>query len=156
MSHEGGRPTVMTEEVLQKLEYAFSIGCTDKEACISADIAPSTLYDYQEKNPEFAERKGELKEKLVLQARENLRASLEKEDPQTTRWYLERARKAEFSTRTEHTGEDGEPIKVNLVSYGDNSPVQLPTETLPATPTESDGLGVPEGDSDLAPESGQG
>ena len=38
-----GRPTIMTPQVLQKLELAFSYGCTDDEACFFADIAPTTL-----------------------------------------------------------------------------------------------------------------
>ena len=56
------RPTVMTPEVIAKLEEAFAWGCSDIEACLWADIAPKTLYVYQEKNPEFAQRKAALKE----------------------------------------------------------------------------------------------
>ena len=48
-----GRPTIMTPQVLQKLELAFSYGCTDDEACFFADIAPATLYNYQKEYPEF-------------------------------------------------------------------------------------------------------
>jgi hypothetical protein len=68
----GGRPTVFTQEVLQKLEYAFSLGCTDLEACFYADISKSSLYNYQNENPEFLERKESLKERPVLLAREQV------------------------------------------------------------------------------------
>jgi hypothetical protein len=37
----------------------------------------------------------------------------------------------------EHTGEDGGDINVNLTQYGTKPPVQLPAQTLPATPTPS-------------------
>jgi hypothetical protein len=51
--NKGGRPPKITDEVLGKLEQAFSIGCTDQEACSFADINPSTLYAYQKKKPKF-------------------------------------------------------------------------------------------------------
>lgn len=57
-----GRPTVMTPEIIAKLEYIFALGGTDKEACLYADIGLETLYNYQRNHPEFAERKALLKE----------------------------------------------------------------------------------------------
>ena len=48
-----GRPTVMTNPVLEKLEWAFLLGCSDKEACLWANIAPATLYNYQTKFPGY-------------------------------------------------------------------------------------------------------
>ena len=71
-----GRPTVMTEAVLLKLEEAFAMGCPDTEACLYADISPSSLYKYQEEHPEFSERKAQLKEKPVLLARTTVLKSL--------------------------------------------------------------------------------
>ena len=47
------RPTVMTDEVVSKLEHAFSMGCTDLEACMYAGIAKATFYRYQEDNEDF-------------------------------------------------------------------------------------------------------
>lgn len=73
----GGRPTVITDDVLHKLEEVFALGGTDKEACFYADIAPATLYKYQEKHPEFVERKAALKEKPVLLARQTVVKSLQ-------------------------------------------------------------------------------
>lgn len=32
------RPTVINDAVVQKLEEAFALGCSDEEACIYADI----------------------------------------------------------------------------------------------------------------------
>lgn len=114
----GGRPTVVTEEVLRKLEEAFSYGCTDLEACLHANIGKSTLYDYQEANPAFAERKQELKENIKLHARLNLSHSiLNEKSVDDSKWYLERKCKNEFSTKVEneHTGADGNPIQHSLV-----------------------------------------
>lgn len=101
-----GRPTVMTPEVVNKLEQAFSMGCSDLEACLFADISKQTLYDYQAKNPKFTDRKAMLKERLVLKARTVIAEALNKKDENTAKWYLERKRKDEFSTKVEneHTG----------------------------------------------------
>ncbi len=60
-----GRPTVMTVETVNKLEEAFMLGCTDEEACFAANISKQTLYNYQDKNPEFIDRKETLKSRPV-------------------------------------------------------------------------------------------
>jgi hypothetical protein len=105
-----GRPTVMTDEVLRKLEEAFALGCTDLEACLYADIAKSTFYDYQIANPEFVERKEKLKETPMLKARGTVVRSLNQTQP--AQWYLERKRKNEFAQRNEFTGPEGTPIPI--------------------------------------------
>ena len=69
MGNQGGRPTVMTPEVVKKLEEAFALGCTDLEACFYAGITKPSLYDYQKLHPEFADRKETLKQRPVLLAR---------------------------------------------------------------------------------------
>lgn len=83
------RPTVMTEEVLRKLDEAFAMGCSDVEACIYADIAPSTLYLYQQDNEKFSERKAQLKETPILLARTTVIHSLST-DVNSAWKYLER------------------------------------------------------------------
>ena len=67
-----GRPTVMTKEVLAKLEAAFSYDMPDEEACFYANISADALYDYQVKHPEFTDRKYALKQRPVMKAREEL------------------------------------------------------------------------------------
>ena len=96
-----GRPTVMTEDVLQKLEYAFMRGLSDVEACVYADICPATLYNYCNDNPDFLERKAVLKEHTKAQAKLNVAEAIEKKDVDVSKWYLERKAKDEFSTKQE-------------------------------------------------------
>ena len=91
----------MTPETIYKLEQAFSMGCSDLEACLHANIGKTTLYNYQQENPEFVERKEQLKEKLVLKARSVIAESLNNKDENTAKWYLERKKKNEFSNRIE-------------------------------------------------------
>jgi hypothetical protein len=95
-----GRPTVMTPEIIRKLEQAFAYGATDKEACFYAGIAPSTLYEYCAEHPEFSERKEGLKDQPVLLARQTVVNGL-KNDKNLAMQYLKSKRSREFSERTE-------------------------------------------------------
>jgi len=90
----------MTPEVIEKLEEAFAWGCTDIEACLWADIGEKTLYNYQEKNPEFVQRKEKLKSTPILKARQSVLSGF-KRDPNLALKFLERKAKQEFSLRTE-------------------------------------------------------
>lgn len=96
-----GRPTKMTEETVKKLEEAFLLGCSDLEACLYADISKQTLYNYQDKHPEFVDRKERLKENPVFVARRAVISEM-KEDGNLALKYLERKKKDEFSIKQEH------------------------------------------------------
>jgi len=109
--HPGGRPTKMTEVIVQKLEQAFSFGATDLEACRYAGICKATLYNWQSENPEFLDRKELLKSTPILKAREAVIKGFEN-DPALALKFLERKVKDEFSLRREHSGPDGKPIDI--------------------------------------------
>lgn len=108
MKHAGGRPPSITVDVVNKLEQAFSLGCTDSEACLYADISRQTLYNYEAKHPEFIDRKATLKEKPFLLARKTIIEDCK--TPEGARWYMERKKKNEFALRTELTGKDGDNL----------------------------------------------
>lgn len=104
------RPTIMTDELVNKLEYAFALGCTDEEACFYADISKQTLYNYQDKHPGFVDRKEALKSRPIFVARETLLRGLAR-DPDLALKMLERKKKDEFSLRSELTGKDGDKLE---------------------------------------------
>lgn len=112
-----GRPTVMTEATVKKLEEVFAIGGTDEEACFYADISKQTLYDYQKLKPEFIDRKEALKAKPILKARQTIVRGLD--DSKNAQWYLERKLKKEFTQRQELTGADGKDLPTPI--YGGQS-----------------------------------
>lgn len=105
------RPTKMTDQVIAKLEEAFCLGCTDLEATLYANIAPATLYLFQEKNKGFLERKTQLKETPILKARASVIKAFER-SPDLALKYLERKKKDEFSLKHdfEHTLREVKPI----------------------------------------------
>ncbi len=118
MAEKRGRPTIVTPEKIDKLEYAFSLGCSDLEACFHADISKSCLYEYQKRHPEFVERKERLKANPVLKARISAIQGLEEDHNHALR-FLERVKKDEFSTRHETTGKDGDAIETKDISDND-------------------------------------
>lgn len=137
---EIGRPTVMTPETIARLEDGFLAGLSDREACLFANIAPSTLYAYCEENPDFSERKELLKEEVKLQAKLNIKNAItgEKRDLDTSKWYTERKdRSFSLKQELEHSG----ALQINIVSYGENdhinNPLQLDSDGVaPANPKE--------------------
>ncbi len=127
-----GRPRIVDELALQKLEEAWKLGCTDEEACLNADISRSTLHNYQKEHPELLDRKEELKEWPNWRARKTVVESLEK-DPRMAIDYLGRKKKDEFAQRQEHTGKDGKDlpsiIGIEYVRPGDKDTTGAESET---------------------------
>lgn len=100
------RPTVMTESVVNKLEEGFSKGLTDVEACLYANISKQSLYDYCKLNPEFTDRKEELKQQPKMKAKLIINDKLDEKDDYNARWYLETKGKDEFSKKVETINEN--------------------------------------------------
>lgn len=97
--NKGGRPTVMTDEMVNKLEYGFLKGLTDEQCCLFAGISKQTLYDYCHNHPEFTDRKELLKQNPTVKAKINIAEGIENGDEDLSKWYLERKSKDEFSLK---------------------------------------------------------
>lgn len=101
-----GRPSVMTQEVVRKLESVFVYDCTVEEACLYAGISRNTYYEFVKKYSDFQDRIEVLRNAPYLVARKTLVAAAE-HDASLALKLLERKRKMEWSLRTEvaHSGE---------------------------------------------------
>ena len=95
------RPTKMTPELVLKLTEWFMMWFNDSEACLYADIAKGTLYDYINKNPEFWTKREELKKHPWIRAKTNILKSINEWDVNDSKWYLERKSRDEFSLKIE-------------------------------------------------------
>lgn len=128
-----GRPTVMTEEVVRKLEDAFANGASDTEAIFYAGVSRTAFYDWQKENPSFTDRKEGLRDMVKYQARRNIVEKIKSGDLETSKWFAERKIKDEFSQRNEHTGAGGDPLTVQVISFNGIDPApQVSSEELPA------------------------
>lgn len=100
----------MTPETIQRLEEAFKIGATDKEAYVYANISHETYYKHLKENEEFAERMETAKQFPILAMKKVVIQAAVSGDKQSAQWYLERKKKDEFAQRTELTGSEGTPL----------------------------------------------
>jgi hypothetical protein len=114
------RPTVMTDEVLSKLQHAFTMGCTDTEACMYAGCSQSALYRYEEKNEEYREQKVVWKSNPFMLARMLLVDALIAKDVSTAHKLIDR--KDGSKTVLDHLSSDGsmKPTIIQLVPVTPN------------------------------------
>ena len=115
-----GRPTVMTKDVINKLEQAYSNGATDIQACFYAGISTSALDCYQKKNPKFKERKAGLKAQLGLISKNNIAKSIKGGSTYDSWKHLEATEKQVYSKRVEQDVNHGGSVE--LVKIIDDVP----------------------------------
>jgi len=96
-----GRPKLITEKVLAKLEEWFAYSFTDEESCLFASISPKTLYRYIKENPEFWQRKEILKRQPNIKAKMNWNNKIKDWEYSASKEWLERKSRNEFSLRQE-------------------------------------------------------
>jgi len=119
---EVGRPHIVDETVLQKLEEAFLNGASDRQAVFLANISEGTLYNYIKDNPEFGERKELLKQQTAYRAKQVIKEAIEvKNDKETAKWYLERKDK-DFKPKNDITSNDEalQPVLVKFITDEDS------------------------------------
>lgn len=112
--NKGGRPTIMTDEIVSKLEYGFMKGLNVTECCHYADISRSAFYDYVAIHPEFTDRMEELRSNPSTQAKLNVVEAIENGDTGLSVWWLERRNKDEFSTKQEVSADVKGDIEISV------------------------------------------
>jgi len=113
--NKGGRPTVITEDALQKLEHAIEKAMPVAKACQYAGIAESTYYEHLKKDEGFRRKMDEAKHRFSLLARNAIEEAVRKGDANIAIKWLERREKDEFSTRREEQRE--QTLTINLIQY---------------------------------------
>jgi len=125
-----GRPTDYSEAIVRKLEDAFRDGASITEACDQAGIVRDTYYRWLNEKDGFQTKMKEAQDWVTEIARAVVAKRItKKNDTETAKWWLERKKKDEFSTRTENTGKDGKdlipvPILGGNALLSDNSDQQ--------------------------------
>lgn len=93
-----GKPEDM---VVSKLKTAFEQGSNVLRSCAYAEITNKSYYRYLEAHPELRDIFEYARQKPILLAESNLIKKLNEGDVETSKWYLERKAKGEYSTRQE-------------------------------------------------------
>ena len=108
-----GRPSKFSPEIVQKLEYAFSIGASIEEACFYSDIVKATYYEWIKDKPELSERFDQLRQRPVFIARETVVKGIGR-DPKLALDFLGRKAKKEFGNNVDITT-DGKALPAPIL-----------------------------------------
>lgn len=147
------RPETLTEELTLKIRVMVLDGVKYKEIQEKLEIPAGTwdywVYkDYQGFREALNKWKEEVnrkrRERMLDVAEDNLEniarnGENEKNKLDASKFISKTLGKEFYSERTEHTGENGQPLSVNIINYGDTNSPQVPTKGVPNTNTESDG-----------------
>lgn len=89
-----GRPSVINDSVVRKLEEGAALGLNDASLCLYSNISRTTFYKYIKEHPAFADRLDVLRRNNNILAMRNVRKGLEDADKKErgimTRWFLEK------------------------------------------------------------------
>jgi hypothetical protein len=80
---------ILSEDIIRRFEDAFSLGCSDAEACCFAGVTLQVFQEHLKADPAFKDRREILKQRPQLLARQTIFKAL-KEDPQIALEYLDR------------------------------------------------------------------
>lgn len=122
IDRSAGRPTIMTDEILQKLESVFKLGVTNGVACNYADIAESTFYDHYKKDPVFRRKIDSAKDYARIAAGNVVVDSIVNgKDVESAKWWLAKKHSDEFSEPKRLSGvsiKDGDKeVKLIIEDY---------------------------------------
>ena len=110
-TNKEGRPTVITEEVVRKLESILQLGVNDSIACQYAKISRDTFYGHLKNDPIFADRIQSAKELVTIAAGQVVTNDIIKnKDVNSAKWWLERKAPDQFGNKKA----EPPPIQVNV------------------------------------------
>ena len=109
-----GRPSVITPDVLSKLEAAFCNDFTDQQAFEHAGISSATYYRWLKQNEEFRERMLRAQSYPVTLAKRALIAAIKEGDGKLALRYLERRQPERYRCKIESMSLSPIPITVIL------------------------------------------
>ena len=93
-----GRPSVINEDILRKIEAALATGFSISAACHFSGISTSTFYEHKASNQEFADRVRWAEEWATYKARQVVLQAIENGDVQIAKWYLSVKARNEFGS----------------------------------------------------------
>lgn len=116
MPRKRGRPTVFTEEVIQKLEYAYSNDFNDSEASYYAGLNPQTLSEKYKRDPEFLERMQVFKNKTRQAVKLVINKAIQEDDVKVATWYAEHRMSNEYADKTKNEVKGDVNIEADLIN----------------------------------------
>jgi hypothetical protein len=93
-----GRPTLINDDLVQKLEAAVRDGFSIDTACRLSGISRSTYYEHFRQDEDFSDKMKLAQEWTTQRAKQVVAQAIDKGDLKAAQWWLERKARAEFAT----------------------------------------------------------
>jgi hypothetical protein len=106
-----GRPTVITDEVVRKLEDAFREGFSVNTACELSGISRSTYYEHLNSNEAFSDKMVVARQWVNEKAKQVIIKAIDKDDIKAAQWWLERKARDEFGANIDIREQKIEPYR---------------------------------------------
>lgn len=112
-------------EIIESLKPFIEAGFSRNKACEAIGLHPTTLSKWVQADESLSMKLQGWENTMAMLALANIYSALNKEKEmednkkETSKWFLERRMKDQFSTRQENTGADGQPLNVSLVKFID-------------------------------------
>jgi hypothetical protein len=97
-TQKAGRPSVISEDIMRKLEAGLATGFSISAACHFAGISTSTFYEHKALNNEFRDRVRWAEEWATYKARQVVLKSIEDGCVDTAKWFLSKKARMEFGS----------------------------------------------------------
>ena len=120
MSQGKAFTTEQRNSIIESVKPFLEIGLSRNKACEAIGLDPTTLSKWVIADETLSMKLKGWENTMNMLAISNVNSALLKEAEtddtrkETSKWYLERRMKQEFSTRTEQTGADGTPITITF------------------------------------------
>ncbi|HET9173777.1 MAG TPA: hypothetical protein VFN56_00680 [Candidatus Saccharimonadales bacterium] len=115
-----GRPTVITQATVQKLEHAFHEGFTVERACQLSGVGRSTFYAHLQSDPDFVDKITLAQSWATERAKQVVIQAIDQGNLKIAVWWLERKLRQEFSPNPPSIKEEAEDDFVGKYFGGDN------------------------------------
>jgi UDP-N-acetylmuramyl tripeptide synthase len=92
-----GRPSVITEDVVQKLEAALACGYSVNVACYYSGVSRSAFYEHKAMDRAFSDKMRLAEELSTHRARQVILQAIDKGDVKAAMYWLNRKARTEFA-----------------------------------------------------------
>ena len=104
----GGRPTVITDDTVRKLEEAFQDGFNVSEACLTAGISRSAYYERKAADEVFADKMELARKYVSIRAKKVVVQAVNDGNFNAAKWWLERRERSEFGVNASNNEHEEE------------------------------------------------
>ena len=97
-TNKAGRPSVINEDIMRKLEAGLATGFSISASCHFAGISTSTFYEHKALDSEFRDRVRWAEEWATYRARQVILKAIDDGNVDAAKWFLSKKARMEFGS----------------------------------------------------------